>query len=655
MAIATMRVPTIFTAVDRFSDVVSRMGAGVNRFGKNTTSALSRVDNKLNRVFGSMNSISQLAIGGGVGGLFYYAGKDIMDYEAKIASLAAVTGTKIGSMNKNIEALGNKTKMSVIDIAGAFEIVGSKMSQYLKEPKALQSITDASIILSRAAKMELEPAISSLTGVMNIYRMSSEDAMKVVNKLSAGETVGSISIGQTADILTQFGAQAVRANAPIEESIALIQTLVKSMGQEGVGRGLRNILFDIASTETWDKNRWKAIRKAGVDFKFVTDNTQDLTARLRELKKLAGVKGAMELFFKRTGTVAANTLFQNFDKEGFTDFLGNIKLLNDAQEKANKNTSTLSYAIDKLKASFTNFVVTNDKANGALGTTKSLMGWLSDNIRNVINLVLSLTIAFVGFKVIVGIVALASGVLSAFNAVMGVHRFIMLWATMTNTGYAASLYAVASATLAAYWPILLVIGALGALVYAFWDSGDAAENSTTKQMDALMEQNKAYMGSTNVLSSELQKQATLIDNHNAKVSAPKNLFDLKPPTADKYNFANDIQNELYKQDIAKKSLQNINAIGTAAQNPKIMSNSTNGNANLSNYISDLLPNKESKPKNISSSQKMDFVSYIKSATGYDNTLYINLNDPGNVVKNVDNANSKGIKVNVSSTKTTTKK
>lgn len=229
MAVATMRVPTIFTAVDRFSDVVSRMGAGVNRFGKNTTSALSRVDNKLNGVFNSMNGLSQLAIGGGVGGLFYYAGKDIMEFEKAIASVAAITGTKIGAMNSQIISLGKETKRSVIDVAKGFEIVGSKMSEYLDNPEALKTITGAGILLAKAANLELEPAINSMTGVMNIFKQSAEDAYKIVNKLSAGETVGSITIAQTADILPQFGAQAVRANVTIEESIALVQALTKSL------------------------------------------------------------------------------------------------------------------------------------------------------------------------------------------------------------------------------------------------------------------------------------------------------------------------------------------------------------------------------------------------------------------------------------------
>jgi TP901 family phage tail tape measure protein len=288
------------------------MSGGVTKFSNTTASAVQRMDHKINGVFNSLNGMSQLAVGGGLSMLFYQGGKDIMDYETKLASLAAVTGTEIGAMNKQIESLGKTTGRSVIDIAGAFEIVGSKMSEYLDNPDALKKITDGSILLANASRMELEPAIESLTQLMNIYKMTANDTSKIVNKLSAGETVGSISIAQSGDILRQFGAQAVSTNVRIEESIALIQTLTKSLGVEGVGRNLRNILFDISSTKTWDKNRWKAIRMAGVDFEFVTNKANTLTDRLTELKKLSGVKGATELFFKRTGTIGAKTLFQNF-------------------------------------------------------------------------------------------------------------------------------------------------------------------------------------------------------------------------------------------------------------------------------------------------------------------------------------------------------
>jgi len=513
MAVAQMRVPTIFTAVDRFSDVVSKMSNKTAHFSRSASSAINRVDHRLNNMWGSMNNISQLAIGGGVGGLFYYAGKDVMEYEKKIASLAAVTGTKIGSMNGQIQSLGKETKRSVIDIAGAFEIVGSKMSEYLDKPEALKQITSASIMLANASRMELEPSIDALTQVMNIYKMRAEDAERIVNKLSAGETVGSISIAQSADILRQFGAQAVSANVNIEESIALIQTLTKSLGVEGVGRNLRNILFDISSTKTWDKKRWAAIKMAGIDFEYLTDSANSTVDRLKELKKLAGVKGATELFFKRTGTIGARTLFQNFDV--FEDFLGKIQKLNDAEAKAAKNASTLAYLIDRVKDSFTNFIVTGDNATGILKIVKNLMGWMIDNMGTLVNLVLTTTAAFLGWKAIVTVVALINGIMGAFNAIMAVHRFIVLWATLTNVGYAASLWAVAAATLAAYWPLLLIAGALGVLVYSLWDTKSATDVMVGGQISALEKSNSAWKNSTGVMSAELSKQDKLLSSANS--------------------------------------------------------------------------------------------------------------------------------------------
>lgn len=73
-----------------------------------------------------------------------------------------------------------------------------------------------------------------------------------------------------------------------------------------------------------------------------------------------------------------------------------------------QNTSTLSSMIDKLKGTFTNFVVTNNDANGALKMTKSLIGWMTDNMGTLIGLVEKLIFAFVGWKSLVRIASLFS-------------------------------------------------------------------------------------------------------------------------------------------------------------------------------------------------------------------------------------------------------
>lgn len=631
----TMRVPTIFTAVDKFSGIVNGMTKSTRGF----SAGMNRLDNKMNNVFNSL----------AVGALFYSVGNEIREYEKKLASLGAVTGTTVGSMNKQIESLGKESTRSVIDIAGAFEIVGSKMSEYLKEPEALKKITKASILMAEAARMELEPAIESLTGVMNIYKMTAEDAYKVVNKLSAGETVGSVSISQTADILTQFGAQAVRANVPIEESIALIQTLTKSLGVEGVGRGLRNVLFDISSTKTWDKNRWKAIKMAGVDFEFVTNNANNLVDRLRELKKLSSVKGAMELFFKRTGTVAANTLFQNFDKNGFTDFLDKIKALNDAEEKAAKNNATLDRLVKRLKDTFTNFIVTDNQANGVLSVTKNIMGWMINNMGFLINLIGSVAIAFMAWKTIVGVISLVSGIMSAFTAIMGVHRFIVLWSTMANIGYAESMLAVAAATWLTYWPILLIIAALGLLVYAFWDSSrsmdsmissqtssmiqgsTATENMINSQIYSLEKGNVAFRNSTKVKQDELTKQRKIMESVNPKIN-------LSSKSNSAIQSLSLIQNKMSAANIQNSKLPKSQMLSTEALKYQVQQGDYD--------FEDVRFKKQENRPFINPNREMKSISKDFMGNG---TLNVNLNAPPGVINNVDDTNAKGVKVNVGST------
>jgi TP901 family phage tail tape measure protein len=532
MAIATMRVPTIFTAVDRFSDVVSRMSGGVNKFSKTASSAVSRVDNKINGMWSSMNSISQLAIGGGVGGLFYYAGQDIMEYEKKLASLAAVTGTVFGSMNSQIETLGKETGRSVIDIAGSFEIVGSKMSQYLNNPEALKSITKASVLMADASRMELEPAIESLTGVMNIFGKSAGDANYIVNKLSAGEIVGSIKISETADILRQFGGTARLANVQVDESIALIQTLTKSLGVEGVGRGIRNLMSDLNMVGAFDKNKMKALAKTGVDMDILGNKSLDLVTRLKELKKLEGNSAAMGLFFKKTGIQTGATLFQNFDD--YIRFLEAIKNTNAAQEQADKNNATLSRGIKYLKESFTNFIVTNNESNAVLTITKNLLSWMTDNMGSLINLVGLLIGAFLIWKAIVVLTAarlfilnVAMGI-SAFQAgamaismqgnavAIGVYNIATLIATGSTAALGVSMFTVLA-------PILLILGAIGLLTYAFWDNADATDSMVSSQINSLGKGNSAMINSTKVMSSELQKQQQLMQTHKNNISiADKN-------------------------------------------------------------------------------------------------------------------------------------
>jgi len=580
MALAAMRVPTVFTAKDKFSSVINTMTRNTRTFA----TGVSRLNSQINNEMASINRMAKYAAIAGGTMLFYKAGEDIIAYEKAIASLGAVTGTVVGSMNKDIESLGKETKRSVIDIAGSFENIGSKMSEYLKNPTALREIAKQSILLADASRMPIEESTDNLTSILNQFKLTYKDAVRVVNKLSAGEDIGASTISESADVVRQFAASSRMAGASLEETIALVQSTTKTLGKQGVGRGFRNLMVDLNTGKGMDKNKQKALLMVGADINKIIKPTTKFVDKLREIKKLLSNKQAMGMFFKKTGFETGATFLGSFDQ--FEQYLKFIEEKNTAQIKADKNNATFAKGWMDLKNAFTNAIVSGKNAGAGLEFIKEIMSWMIPNMGTLINLISSVAIAFVGWKIIVGIVSLVSGVMSAFTAIMSVHRFVVLWATLTNTGYAASLWAVAAATLAAYWPLLLIAGALGLLVYAFWDTGDAADDMVSKQVAALSKGDAALINSTSVMSKELSKQKQLMETHNPKVNINKDMLSSFKLAKEKLRIAtiqNDkaspsqkytpeglkyaVQKGSFKFDDPKLNIgSQVNSVGTAPKN-----------------------------------------------------------------------------------------
>lgn len=99
MAIAQMRVPTIFTAVDKFSDVVNTMAKNATKFGNAAEGAASRIGTKMTSMGKSMMTTSAVMLGS----LAYPIHKAV-EFEDQIASIA----TLLPELNsKGIQKLGD--------------------------------------------------------------------------------------------------------------------------------------------------------------------------------------------------------------------------------------------------------------------------------------------------------------------------------------------------------------------------------------------------------------------------------------------------------------------------------------------------------------------------------------------------------------------
>ncbi|ASD51614.1 hypothetical protein [Flavobacterium phage V157] len=486
----TIRIPTEFTAVDRFTSVVSRMTSGVATFSKSASSAVMRVDNKINKMWGSLDGISQLAFGGGIVSGFAIAGKAVMDYEDALASLQAVTGESSSKFKSQIESIAKSTNKSAIEVAGSFEIVGSAMSQYLSNPKALGDITNAGIILSKAAKMDLEPALQSLTSAMNQFNLGSEQALDTVNRLTAGEIVGSVSTAKATEQLSKFGAVANSVNVTLPESVALIQTLGKKFTgsmQSEIGTAAKNLLLIMDASSTASKDATAAFEKHGVKTKVLMDRTLPLSERLKELSKIQKDGASMALVFGKENAAAGNVIFNQLDT--YVEWEKTIRETNKAQEQAKVNSDTLSKAIESIKNAFINSIVSGEKNNNVLDKLKGIAGFVANNMDLILNIIMGLIVAFGLFKAVVLTIAVVTGAyniaLGIMGGLSGVASIAIGQSTIAMNAYKATT-AVATA---AQWlwnaamnanPIVLIIVGIAALIalviiiIAKWDEWGAA-------------------------------------------------------------------------------------------------------------------------------------------------------------------------------------
>lgn len=417
MASPGLTIPTSFTATGNYWQQVNKMASATDRFA----AGLARLNAIGKGSELTKNLLGYVKAGALISGAFAtarFSSEAIMGYETAIQSLQAVTGvtnTEMITFKKEIADLGVTSKKSMTNIAGGLEIVGSAMSQYLEDPKALRQITEAGIVLSKAARMDLEPALEGLTSIMNQFGLAADKSLDSVNRLSAGEIVGSVRAKEVTEHLKAFGGVAANMNVDISESIALVEVLGLKLKSEKIGVGARNILSRISASGGLDKRARMDLRRAGVDTRFLMDSTKSLSERLHELGKIAKDPIKMMSIFNDENIAAASAIFQNLDK--YDMFVDRIKKTNLAEQQAAINSKTLAVALDQLKNKFSNLLNTNSTVSSGLNKVRDSLFYVADHMEGIVSVITKVVGGFLLWK---GVLIATTAALSAYNAISNV-------------------------------------------------------------------------------------------------------------------------------------------------------------------------------------------------------------------------------------------
>lgn len=454
---ATMRIPTEFTAVDKFTSVVSKMASGVSSFTKTTGAAVSRVNTKIDGMFNKLGNVSQLLLGLSFGAILTSAVQDLKNYEDGVASFRTIVSDlsdkDFAKYTASINQVAKDTKKSTIDVVMSYEKIAGLNAKFAETSDGIANISKASITLSKASKDELGTATENLVGIMNQFNLGASEADRVINVLAAGQAVGAASITQSAEAYKNFGSVAKGANITLEESQALIQTLGK---------------FSLFGAEAGTKLRGATLQlqKAGIGYASGQFNINDALIEAKKISERLTTQRAKDTFMIKTfgaeNITAGKILLANIDT--YKEFTKGVTGTSEAQKAAEINSSTLSVKIEELKASFTNLLTTNEQAGIALTFTKDVLGFLAQNIETVIAVAVGLIGFVIAIKAINAAILIGQGIMAAYTAIMGVYSAVALTAALTGASFAAVIWA----TLA---PILLVVAAIAAIIaiFYYWD------------------------------------------------------------------------------------------------------------------------------------------------------------------------------------------
>lgn len=377
-------IPTIFTARDQMSPVVSRIRQGMEGMNATAQRQSMRFGNLTSSMMGYMGAAT--AAGAAAAGI-YFSGKSIMDYERELANLKALTGAtgeEFEQFKSIIQQVAYEQKKSSVATAQAFTVVANAMPELLEDAQGLGIVTNATLTLAKAARMELAPAAEAVTTILNQYGKSAGDAGRLVDLMAAGSKYGSAEIEDLSLSLKEFAAQAKLAGVSMTESVAVTEIVSKFRKGTQAGVELRNVLLYLDTLKGQDPKALKDLMRLGVNMDLVANKSLPLSVRLKELQKISGDASALfHVFGKENSAMAANVL-QNAGKlEGMITKLQENGV---ASKMAAENTGTLYAKLDQLTGRWVQLITGANGSNMALSATGAIIDFVTNNMGTLLNI-----------------------------------------------------------------------------------------------------------------------------------------------------------------------------------------------------------------------------------------------------------------------------
>lgn len=160
-----------------------------------------------------------------------------------IRMVTGATNEEAKQLLKTFQGLAKETSSTTSEIAKSGEV-------WLRQGRSIvdtNTLIETSAVLSKVAFMESAKSAELLTSAINGYKIEAQDAMSVVDKMSAIDVNAATGTDELAEALQQTSASAQLAGLSLDKTLAYIATISEVTRQSGatIGQSLKTVFARI--------------------------------------------------------------------------------------------------------------------------------------------------------------------------------------------------------------------------------------------------------------------------------------------------------------------------------------------------------------------------------------------------------------------------
>ncbi len=348
-------IPSVFTAIDKFSAPIRGMGNAIQGFVSRSERALGRANMAFSKLMAPVTGLNKLLMG-----LGYYVGLftlvrivknaiDIFaDFQQANADLAVVMGVSV-KQNRVLAMEARRIGLNygvaateVVKMQHALATLGFEQSDIMKMGKPLITGTSA---LEGADPEKLANTVGALINTFD--QLGAGDTQHILDVMALSANRTALNFEKLATTLPIVSGPANAVNISFEETVALL----------GV---LSNAGVHVATSATSLKNIFIDSAKKGHTYAQVIQNIADHTDKLTYANKKFGKRSvvsalvlAQKMHDAKNGVVALTKEFKNAEL-GLTDLIASERL------------NTFRGAQHMLNAAYKEFILSIEDGNGPL-------------------------------------------------------------------------------------------------------------------------------------------------------------------------------------------------------------------------------------------------------------------------------------------------